>query len=265
MANKKKAIVVSGVADASSYLVLTTGIDEVKDLMQETMGDEGLAPHELDRAENPSGKSIKWGIPNIEGDLDMVNEIEGVILYHTFNRNLWEEEYGKGEADARPICTSIDGVTGEGNPGGKCKMCPFAQFGSAKNNSQACAKTKHIFILRENELLPLLVVLTPGSLKEAKKYFRRLFSHQIRPHQIITKLKLTGPHKSKSGFDHAIAELSLEGRLDEDTATKMQDYSIYLRPWLKKVKTEMSDVKGDSSVSDNEQGEADESAFDESL
>jgi hypothetical protein len=261
---KKKAIIVSGDADISNYLVLTTGIDEVKDLMQETMGDEGLAPHELDRAVNPQGKIIKWGIPNIEGELDMVGEIEGVILYHTFNRNLWEEEYGKGEKDARPICSSIDGVTGVGTPGGLCKPCPFAQFGSAKNNSQACAKTKHIFILREDELLPLLVVLTSGSLKTVKKYFRRLFSHQIRPYQIVTKLKLTGPHTSKSGYDYAIAELSLEGRLDGDTATKMRAYSEYLRPWLVNVRTELSDVKGDS-VSDNEEGQADEDAFDSTL
>lgn len=251
---KKKSIVVSGDADVSNYLVLTTGIDEVKDLMQETMGDEGLAPHELDRAVNPQGKIMMWGLPTIEGDLDMVSEVEGVILYHTFNRSYWEKEYGKGETKALPDCSSDDAKIGVGNPGGNCKTCPYAVFGSAKNNSQACTKTKHIFILRENELLPLLVVLTPGSLKEVKKYFRRLFSHQIRPHQIVTKLKLTGPHTSKSGYDHAIAELSLEGRLDGETAIKMRDYALYLRPWLKKAKTEISDVRGanDGSKEDTE-------------
>lgn len=261
---KKKAIVVSGAADVSNYLVITTGIEDVKDLMLETMGDEGLSPHELDRADNPSGKLLKWSIPTIEGEEELVGEIEGVILYHTFNRNMWEHEYGKGPKDERPICTSVDAITGIGIPGGSCKTCPFAQFGSAKNNSQACTKTKHIFILREAELLPLLVVLTPGSLKTSKQYFRRLFSHQIKPHQIITKLKLTA-NVSKSGFDHAVAELSLEGKLDEDTAAKMRDYSEYLRPWLKKVQTVRSDVEGGTSTADNEQGAVDESAFDESL
>jgi len=245
---KKKSIVVSGDADASSYLVLQTGLDEVKDLMAETLGEEGLAPHELDRAGNPSGKSTKWSIPTVEGEEDTVGEIEGVILFHKFNRSRWEHEYGKGEADAMPVCSSVDGRTGVGNPGGNCKNCPFAQFGSGPNNSQACKLTKHVFILREDELLPLLVVLTVSSLKNAKAYFRRLLSHQIRPTQVITKLNLSGPHKSKSGFDHAKAELSLAGRLDEETAQKMKDYAEYLKPWLQATVTTREDVEGDGET-----------------
>lgn len=246
MAQKKKDIVVSGVEDASNYLVLQTGLDEVKDLMAETLGEEGLEPHELDRAGNPSGKSTKWTIPTVEGDEEVTGTITGVILYHKFNRSRWAEKYGEGESGAMPICSSLDGRIGNGDPGGNCKNCPYAKFGSGPNNSQACKLTKHVFVLREDELLPLLVVLTPSSLKNSKAYFRRLLSHQIRPTEIITELKLTGPIKSKSGFDHAVAELSLAGRLDEETANKMKDYAEYLKPWLQKTTTERSDVEGDS-------------------
>lgn len=272
MANKtkKKAIIVSGDADASNYLVITTGLDEVQDLMQETVGEEGIAPHEFDRAENPSGKSLKWGIPTIEGELEMVGEIEGVILHHQFKRAYWLLPYGEGDANAMPDCSSIDGKTGVGNPGGICTrgntpVCPFAHFGSAKNNSQACTLTKHIFVLREDELLPLLVVITPGSLKSTKAYFRRLLSQQIRPTNLITKLKLTGPIRSRSGYDHAVAELSLAGKLDEETAAKMREYAAYLKPWLRESTTQMSDVRGDDGGADNVQGKADEDAFDGSI
>jgi hypothetical protein len=197
--------------------------------MSDTLGEEGLAPHELDRAGNPSGKSTKWSIPTIEGDEETVGSIEGVILYHKYSRSRWEKEYGKGEPNAMPVCASVDGKTGVGDPGGDCKNCPFAQYGSGPNNSQACKLTKHVFVLRENELLPLLVVLTPSSLKNAKSYFRRLLSRQIRPTQVITKMELTGPHRSKSGFDHAKAELSLAGELDPETAQKMREYAEYLK------------------------------------
>ena len=244
MTKKKSEIVVSGVEDASSYLILKTGITEIQELIEENLGDEGLAPHELDRAGNPSGKSTKWSIPTIDGDEETVSEITGVILYNKFTRNRWLAAYGEGEPNARPVCSSIDGRCGVGDPGGICKICPFAQFGSAKNNSQACKKTRLIFVLRESELLPLLVTITPGNLKSVKKYFRRLLSQQISQTEILSTLSLTAG-KSKSGHDYAVAGISLAGKLDPQTAEKMKEYSDYLKPWLKEAQAEQADIASD--------------------
>ena len=231
---KKNSIVVSGTESAENYLAIKTGVDEIQELIEENMGDDGLAPHELDKAGNPSGKSIKWTIPSVEGDDELTSEITGVIIYNKFTRNRWEKPFGKGEPNARPVCSSIDGKIGAGDPGGVCKLCPYAQFGSGDNNSQACKKSRLLFVLRETELLPLLVVVTPGNLKFAKKYFRRLLSRQISPTQVISRMSLS-PGKSASNFDYAIIDIAIAGRLDDETAEKMKQYSEYLKPWLQEA------------------------------
>ena len=246
----KKDLIVSETEEVGNYLVIQTGIERVKALMKETVGEDGLSPFDLDRAQNPSGKSNRWEIPTIEGDPEVTSELEGVILCHKYSRSYWEGEYSGG--DEPPDCSSSDGRVGEvrdgftGNAGGTCSECAQSKWGSGANNGQSCKLTKHIFLLRSGELLPILIVLTPSSLKEAKKYFRRLLSHQIMPYEVVTRIKLNMT-KSKSGFDHATAELSLVSRLDASTAEQMEQYSEFVRPWLDATTSIGSDVVGDSN------------------
>jgi hypothetical protein len=82
-------------------------------------------------------KKLNRIIPDIEGPL------VGVILIDRQGRSYWRE----GNVDA-PDCRSLDNITGQGNPGGRCGTCPLAQFGSDKKRPE-CGQHMHLLFYDE--------------------------------------------------------------------------------------------------------------------
>ena len=85
----------------------------------------------FERIKIPSARSTVYEVPGEDpSESEAVKEFSAVILYHhplmlTTRRNT-------PAATIRPDCGSFDGITGEGDPGGNCKKCPYNQFGSAR-------------------------------------------------------------------------------------------------------------------------------------
>ena len=141
---------------------------ELQAVILDNVGDQGISVRHLERVTNPSGKSTKWEIPTIDGDVETTGEIEGIIVFHKLSRARWPGEYkGGGES---PLCGSKDGFTGEGDPGGKCKDCPYAKFtenSKGENVKPECRFVKQIFIRRPNELLPMVLNVTAVNLQSS--------------------------------------------------------------------------------------------------
>ncbi|MFR8542804.1 MAG: hypothetical protein ACLVD8_25860 [Enterocloster sp.] len=62
--------------------------------------------------------------PRTPDNPDYARTLEGVILYNHAACTLWPEgsEY---DEDTKPLCSSVDGKTGIGEPGGACATCPM--------------------------------------------------------------------------------------------------------------------------------------------
>jgi len=136
-----------------------------------------------------SGGSLRFEVTGTEGSPEFTKEIEGVILYHHTINSFYKEKYSG--CNTLPDCGSYDGKVGGGNPGGNCMTCPNNQFGSADNgNGKACKNKRRIFILREGEMLPMMLSLPTGSLKEFSNFVRRLVSKGKRPHTLVTRISL---------------------------------------------------------------------------
>lgn len=69
-------------------------------------------------------------------------------------------------------------------------MCKLNAFGSGENGSKACKNKHRLYLLRENEILPAVLVLPASSIQEFSKYIRRLLGVGKRSDSVVTKLSL---------------------------------------------------------------------------
>ena len=172
-------------------MITTTGYTALRDFnLADAMRDElGGMDITFDRVTVPAAGGTTFELPGaLPGETDAVKEFTGVILYHHPLFSLYRERF-TGSNNA-PDCGSYDGVTGVGNPGGDCASCPLNQFGSGENGGKACKNKRRIYILREGELIPLLLTLPTGSMKEFGVYIKRLLAKGKKSQSVVTRFSL---------------------------------------------------------------------------
>jgi hypothetical protein len=216
-----------------NYAALQMNALELKEVLQENLGGEAISAFELDRVKVPSGGGTTWEVPTLEGVED-AKAIEGVVIYFKNQNAYWKEKYD-GQNNP-PNCVSNDGMVGIGTPGGDCAVCPLNAFGS-EGKGKACKNMRTLFVLREGDVLPLVLTLPPTSLKDARKYFLRLASKGIPYYGVITEITLD-KDKNENGITYSKAKLSLKGRLDPDTVKKLKAFQDSLKPALDAVKVD---------------------------
>lgn len=216
-----------------NYAALQMNALELKEVLQENLGGEAISAFELDRVKVPSGGGTTWEVPTLEGVED-AKAIEGVVIYFKNQNAYWKEKYD-GQNNP-PNCVSNDGMVGIGTPGGDCAVCPLNAFGS-EGKGKACKNMRPLFVLREGDVLPLVLTLPPTSLKDARKYFLRLASKGIPYYGVITEITLD-KDKNENGITYSKAKLSLKGRLDPDTVKKLKAFQDSLKPALDAVKVD---------------------------
>lgn len=108
------------------------------------------------RVKIPGGGSLQFEIPSDDPENpDYTKYIEGVILYNHDTCAYWPEgsEY---DDNVTPLCSSVDGKTGYGAPGGVCATCALNQYGSVeKGKGKACKNMRNLYILRSGEHMPI--------------------------------------------------------------------------------------------------------------
>lgn len=137
----------------------------------------------------PGGGSLVWELPS--GDPQNPNYekyLEGVILF-SHNSNAYWPEGSEYDDNVPPLCQSVDGKEGYGEPGGLCLDCLQNQYGSSqKGAGKACKNMRTIYLLRSGELMPYRIPLPPTSIKPYTDFVntaflfrkRRIFSGAVR-------------------------------------------------------------------------------------
>ena len=182
----------------TTAMTVSRGFSEIANInfLSEAMNDEcaGLE-FSLDRVKIPSGGMTAFEVPTGDGETtELEKEIDCVILLSHPANAFYREAY-KGGSNP-PDCGSFDGVTGSN--GQSCKTCPYNQFGSGEGKAKACKNRRMLYLLRENELFPLILNLPTGSLKGFTKYVQSLLSRGKRPNQVVTKISLRKASSSSS-------------------------------------------------------------------
>lgn len=187
----------------------------------------------FDRIKIPAGGSLNFEIPNLENSDEptFTKEFSAVILYHHPLFTYYENKYN-GSSNP-PDCCSFDGVIGTGTPGGKCRYCKLNAFGSGENGSKACKNKHRLYLLRENEIFPDVLILPASSIQELSKYIKRLLSLGKRSDSVVTKLFLKKA-VNKTGISFSKVHFSLQRCLEQDEKDRLQ-------PFIEEIKSHVED------------------------
>jgi hypothetical protein len=210
------------------YAVLKSSPEDLREILMANVGTAGMSDFDLDRLRVPAGGGLTWEVPGLAGT-EPAKSVEGVVVSWHDARAFWESGLETSGGGAPPDCSSSDGITGQGAPGGACASCPQAQFGSAPPKEgkaargQACKLSKLLFLVQPDTLLPLVVVGPPSSLRNLKCYMLRLSSQAIPIHGVVTALELE-PATSRDGHRHSVIVPRFIGKLGAEVAQRMRAY-----------------------------------------
>lgn len=209
-------------ADKFNLVTLTGDLAEA---VAEEM--DGLGPIPFDRVKIPSGGGLAFELPGeTEDETVSATELVGVILDHNPVNAYWAEKFSGG--NEQPDCSSYDGKQGilrEAGEARSCDSCPYNRFGSA-GAGKACKNVHRLYILRENNPVPLLLSLPPTSLKYMRDYIgKRVLLKGLRCWQVLTKITLK-KEKSRDGIQYSRAAFTFLDKLtpeQERAAAAMRD------------------------------------------
>lgn len=165
--------------------------------------------------------------PGAEETTNGVQEITGVIVASHLMNVRWGHDYGTRQQGERPICRSMDGVSGVDQETGEthdCASCPFNQFGE-DGARKACSNKRQLYIMREGDLLPVLFALPPSSLKVYDNY-RVLASLTLRApmNALVTRITLKNK-TSAGGSEYSSPVFTAIGRLPIEEGKRMEAFA----------------------------------------
>jgi hypothetical protein len=174
--------------NADDYGILDPGQMEVfRDAMMSNLDGEKIHPRKiLTAVPMPTGGGTIFNYESGDGDVT-TKEITGIIIHIQTERALFLGAFGENKL---PECSSYDGVTGFGNPGGLCVGCADNEF-PADGGSKNCKESKIIYIVTKEELLPIALRCTPGSFKALQEYRIKLVKKGMPMHKLETVFSLT--------------------------------------------------------------------------
>lgn len=232
--------VIGGGAD-SPYELLRMEPTEVTDLVSDALAPgETLSAGDLTRIKWPGGGGTTWEIPSARGEI-ATKEITGVILAAHTTRGFWKNPWeGQTGEEARPDCSSLDGIVGEGDPGGVCEKCPLNEFGTAVNDKggagagKGCKERRVLFVLPRDGILPYVISVPPGSLAALKSYRVQLMREKLRLQTVETTLKLEKA-ESQGGIAFAKLEPIMAGELDPAAQQAIAAFTALVTPSMRRA------------------------------
>lgn len=234
-----------------------TPFDEsVTEMISEEL--DGLGAIPFDQVKIPSGGGRAFEVPSDDPDNpDTVTELVGIIIDHHPTNGYWRDPFSGGNVS--PDCASMDGKIGVITETGcvrACESCPLNQFGSADDgNGKACKNMHRIYLLREGEVLPIILTLPPTSIKPFKEYLAKrvlLAKPPKRCWQVITKITLK-TDTSSSGIKYSKAVFTKVGVLENPDAVRPTVEGIKAMIQSQKVSAHDSglvEVDADTNVDD---------------
>ena len=202
----------------SNYLALKS---DALGIIRENLKHQQLSAAMFDVVKSPSGGTTAFTVPGLTGD-EIQKEITGIILDYSTPRAYWDTPDPK--EGTPPICFSNDSVvSAEGQP---CSQCQFNDFGSkngGETNAKACKESVSIFLLRQDNILPLIVRVPVSSKATFLKYIARLVSTMTPISGVVTKITLE-KSTNKTGQPYAKYNFEADSILAHEEATSAKAF-----------------------------------------
>ena len=223
--------------ETGQYAIMTMQSGEIAEILNENLGGEQLTAADLETVTVPAGGGLTWTINSIDGEIE-TKQIDGIIIFSTITRAYWPTKYEGGSEP--PQCSSQDGRMGVGNPGGDCYICPLNAFGTAdagQGRGKACSEKRFLFVVTQEETLPLIVRAPSMSLKGAKQYIRGLISKRQHLHSVYTRMTL---EKTKNADGITFSKIIFTKIGDVENPELSKAYAAGIKPYLMSVARESS-------------------------
>lgn len=194
-------------ATANNYAALT---NNALDIIRDNLKKQPLSFQLFDIVKSPSGGSTVFSVPGLSGD-EAAKELTGIILDYSTPRAYWNTP--DPVEGTPPTCYSEDSIIS--HEGKACATCPFNDFGSkdGDTNAKACKESVTLFLLRPDNIMPIIVRIPVSSKLKFQRYMTRLVGRMIPLSSVVTRITLekttnrTGQPYSLFNFE-AVEELS---------------------------------------------------------
>jgi len=185
----------------------------------------------FDRIKIPAAGNITFEVPGEDGEGEPVKEFSAVILHHHPLFWYYKTKYTGGNNP--PDCSSIDGKTGHGEPGGACADCPLNQYETAEEGKgKACKNRRLLYVLREGEVFPMMLSLPVGSIKEFTNYLKRTISKGYKSNAVVTRFSLKKA-TSSGGVLYSQAQFAIDRVLSAEERALIQTLSDQVKAYSK--------------------------------
>jgi hypothetical protein len=247
MATKRKESTALAIIENFELPVLNEDIGQA---MAEEMDGLQLS---FPRVKIPSGGGLAFEVPGDDPENpDAEKEIIGVIVDHHPVNAYWQNKYSGGNNP--PDCSSMDGKVGVDGSGNRkpCNTCPLNEWGSDEDSrGKACKNMHRVYILREGEMLPLLLTLPPTSLKNIADYLAmRIVSRGMRSYGVITKISLKKAQNS-DGINYSQAVFALAGKLSPEQTGAMAEYTKGIKVLTRQLAIEADEYMQTTQTASN--------------
>jgi hypothetical protein len=202
----------------SNYIALT---NNALDIISENLKNQPLSRALFDTVKSPSGGGIAFAVPGISGD-DVVKELTGIILDYTTPRAYWNTP--DPVEGTPPICCSRDSIVSF--PEGKaCSRCVNNDFGSkdGESNAKACKESVEIFLLRPDNIMPMIVRVPVSSKLTFQRYMARLVGRMIPLSGVVTKITLEKA-TNKTGQPYSLYKFEAVDMLSSEEAANARAF-----------------------------------------
>lgn len=216
---------------SSDYLALNSN---ALDIIRENLKNQPLSFDFFDVVKSPSGGSTVFSVPGLAGD-EAEKELTGIILDYTTPRAYWDTP--DPVEGTPPTCLSQNSIISQ--DGKACARCPYNDFGSkdGDSNAKACKESVLIFLLRPNNIIPLLVRVPVTSKPRFLKYSTRLLSSLTPISSVVTKITLEKT-TSKGGKPYALFNFEAVGTLSPDEAAQAKKFGQQFMAYVESANLE---------------------------
>lgn len=186
-AKERKGLTVSNKSLApvnSNYIALT---NNALDIIRGNLKNQPLSFQLFDVVKSPSGGATAFSVPGLSGD-ESFKELTGVVLDYMTPRAYWDTP--DPVEGTPPVCYSPDSLIS--HDGKACNRCPFNDFGSkdGDSNAKACKESVMIFLLRPDNIMPIIIRVPVSSKLIFQRYMTRLIGKMMPLCGVVTKITL---------------------------------------------------------------------------
>jgi len=226
------------VIDAKNFALMQVDPADIAEVFAENLGGDALRLSDLTTIHIPSGGALAWSINSIDGETSTPT-LEGVVIAHKAVRRFYEQDFATSGGGTAPDCKSEDGIHGIGTMadkcGGLCSKCPMAQFVKDEKGAwlpTPCKQYTLVFLVRQDSVLPSILVIAPTSIRVFSDYKRGLASQKLkRLSEVLTEFSLV---KEKSGNGLAYSKIQVRPLqyFDKEVQQKFRAFGIQMETFL---------------------------------